>query len=86
MQKLLLWIGLSIFIGWIIAMSVNYGIYNEATDPALISPFVDGILFMALMLGIYFIVWWTFTKKPAAATIQLAAGAVLSLTAAFLLI
>ncbi|CAM3826495.1 hypothetical protein ALCH109712_06380 [Alkalicoccus chagannorensis] len=80
------WTGLVLFAGWLAAMAVNYGIYNESTDPAFISPFWDGIVFMLLMLGVYHLIWKSFMYKPSTASIQLAAGGALSLTAALLLL
>ncbi|WP_147803536.1 hypothetical protein [Alkalicoccus halolimnae] len=82
MQKLLLWVGLSILIGWIAAMSINYGIYNESTDPAFISPFIDGIIFMVLMVGLYFYLWRTFMKNPSSASLQMTGVGVLAIAAA----
>ncbi|MGJ9382577.1 hypothetical protein CR203_10600 [Salipaludibacillus neizhouensis] len=78
MEKLIKWIGLGIFIGWSLAILVNYSIYMHATSQlTLVHPMVDGILFMALMFGIYVFIWRSVRKKVSIASFQLGAfGAV----------
>lgn len=72
MEKLIKWIGLGIFIGWSIAILVNYSIYQHATSQlTFVHPMVDGILFMAIIFGVYVVVWKSFRKKQSTATLQL---------------
>lgn len=85
MQKLLFWIGAAILGGWILALVVNFSVYQEVTTYYMvIHPLVDGILFMAIMFGIYMLVWRTFLKKPQTATIQLASLGTVFMVLAFI--
>lgn len=86
MNRLVTIIGLTIFIGWTAALIVNYSIYSEDPGPALTTPFFDGILFMALMLGMYFFLWKMYQAKQQTATIMLSAGGVLALIGAVILL
>lgn len=83
MERLIKWIGIGVFLGWTIAILVNYSIYQHATKQlTFIHPIVDGILFMAMMLVVYLFVWRTFKRNPSTASIQLIVLGVLSLSAA----
>ncbi|QKS71818.1 hypothetical protein FLK61_34685 [Paenalkalicoccus suaedae] len=86
MKRLIFWIGLSIFIGWSISILVNYPVYVQQTNYTLINSMVEGILFMAVMLGIYFFIIRTVEKKPNLASIQLLVGGVASLILAVVLL
>ena len=86
MKRLLLFLGIGIFIGWTIAMISNYNIYRETTaQPLLFSPLVDGIVFMAIMLGLYFVIISLYNKKPANASYVLVILGALSLAFAIFL-
>lgn len=85
MDRLIKWIGIGIFLGWSIAILVNYSIYQHATKQlTLIHPIIDGILFMALMFVIYLFVWRTYRRSPSTGNIQLAVLGVLSLSMAII--
>lgn len=86
MSRLVRWIGLTIFIGWTVALLVNYSIYSEDPGPALTTPFFDGILFMALMLAMYFIIWRVYQAKQQTATMVLSIGGAVALAGAVLLL
>ncbi|SDN60476.1 hypothetical protein [Alkalicoccus daliensis] len=80
MNRLVMWIGITIFLGWTAAMIVNYGIYSQDPGPAVITPFFDGILFMALMLGMYFLIYYIYQTRRRLATM------ILSITGAVVLV
>ncbi|WP_280769359.1 hypothetical protein [Salipaludibacillus daqingensis] len=83
MERLLKWIGIAIFLGWTIALLVNYSIYQHVTlQLTLIHPVIDGILFMVLMFATYLFVWRTFRRNNSTASIQLAVLGVLSISLA----
>jgi mannose/fructose/N-acetylgalactosamine-specific phosphotransferase system component IID len=85
MKQLLKWIGISIFLGWTIAILVNYSIYQHATTQlTLIDPIVDGILFMLVMFAVYLFIWRTYKSNPSTASIQIAVLGVLSMSLAFM--
>ncbi|WP_078595225.1 hypothetical protein [Evansella clarkii] len=73
MKKLLLYIGIGLFTGWIIAMVSNFQIYRETTQqPILFSPLIDGIVFMAIMLILYLGIIGLYNRRPANASYALA--------------
>jgi hypothetical protein len=83
MERLLKWIGLSIFIGWTAAILVNYSIYQHATTQlTFVHPIVDGIIFMLIMLGVYIYIWKSYKKKRTTATVQLGIFGALSIVLA----
>ncbi|PYZ93599.1 hypothetical protein CR194_10580 [Salipaludibacillus keqinensis] len=83
MERLLKWIGIGIFLGWSVAILVNYSIYQHATTQlTFIHPIVDGILFMGLMFGLYLMIWKSHKKKTSTATMQLGVLGVLSMVLA----
>ncbi|WP_444683938.1 hypothetical protein [Alkalicoccus luteus] len=86
MKRLAMMIGIIIFAGWTVAMLVNYGIYAASDDPAFFSPLVDGILFMAVMFGLYLLLFNVYQSNRKAATIQLVAGGSLALIGAVVLL
>ncbi|ADU31245.1 hypothetical protein [Evansella cellulosilytica] len=84
MNKLLKYIGVGIFVGWSIAMLVNYSIYEYTTmQTTLFHPIIDGILFMALMVGIYFLSIFLYKNKEANASILLGILGVIAISIAF---
>ena len=78
MERFMRWIGLGILIGWTTALLVNFETYqNVSTNLTVISPLVDGLLFMVIMFGLYVAVWKTAVKNHKAASWQLGlAGAI----------
>ncbi|MCR6095701.1 hypothetical protein HXA31_10160 [Salipaludibacillus agaradhaerens] len=87
MEKLLKWIGLAIFLGWTVAILANFSVYQHSTrDTAGLNPMVEGILFMAMMLGVYIIIWKSFEKNRQVASIQLVVLGCISLGIAVLLL
>ncbi|WP_096189485.1 hypothetical protein [Evansella halocellulosilytica] len=72
MKKLIQCIGIGIFVGWAIALIVNFPIYQHTASLAtLFHPIVDGILFMGFMLLLYFVVFGLYNKKEKAASVGL---------------
>ncbi|NJP36796.1 hypothetical protein [Alkalicoccus luteus] len=86
MKRLAMMIGITIFVGWTIAMLVNYSIYAASDDPSFFSPLVDGILFMAVMFGLYLLLYNVYQSNRKMATIQLVAGGSLALIGAVVLL
>ncbi|MCR6111461.1 hypothetical protein HXA35_14015 [Bacillus sp. A301a_S52] len=87
MEKLLKWIGLAIFLGWTVAILANFSVYQHSTrDTAGLNPMLEGILFMAMMLGVYVVIWKSFEKNRNVASIQLVMLGFISLGIAIFLI
>jgi len=87
MHKLLRWIGIGLFLGWTMAILVNYSIYQHSTSQlTLIHPIVDGILFMAVLLVVYLFMIRSFKRNPPSASIQLGVLGVFSISVAILFI
>ncbi|PRO64873.1 hypothetical protein [Alkalicoccus urumqiensis] len=85
MKRLTFWIGMVIFLGWTLAMTLNYSIYAGSSEGALVSDFIDGILFMLLMLGLYFLLLAVYRAKQQTAVILLTAGGTAAIIAAVFL-
>ncbi|MFA9555903.1 hypothetical protein ACERII_01150 [Evansella sp. AB-rgal1] len=84
MDRVLRYTGIFVFIGWTIAILVNFPIYQYTTKQAtLFHPIVDGVLFMAIMLVIYFVIIKLYKNKQSFASIGLAFLGVISLAMAF---
>ncbi|MBU9721871.1 MULTISPECIES: hypothetical protein [Bacillaceae] len=86
MKKLLNYIGIGLFVGWSIAILVNFSIYQHTTTQAtLLHPIFDAILFMGIMVGIYFLSMRMYQKKEAAVSILLTVLGAASLVFALIL-
>lgn len=84
MQRLILWIGLGILLGWTAALIINFETYqNVSTNLTVISPFVDGIIFMIVMFSLYVVVWKTAVKNKKTASWQLGIAGALAMAFAF---
>lgn len=85
MQKLLMWIGLGVLGGWILALLVNFTVYQEvSTYYMVIHPLLDGIIFMTVMFGAYLLVWRSYKKSVKTATIQLSSLGIFFMVLAFI--
>lgn len=85
MQKLLMWIGIGVLGGWIVALLVNFSVYQEvSTYYMVIHPLVDGILFMAVMFGAYLLIWRSYKKNLKTATIQAGSLGIFFMVLAFI--
>ncbi|UCZ52059.1 hypothetical protein LGQ02_14545 [Bacillus shivajii] len=72
MKKLIQFIGIGIFVGWAIALIVNFSIYQHTASMAtLFHPIVDGILFMGIMLLLYFVIFVLYNRNSVTASIGL---------------
>nr|WP_090889190.1 hypothetical protein [Evansella caseinilytica] len=80
MKKFLRYIGIGVFLGWSVALLVNFSIYQHTTyQETWVHPVVDGILFMAVMLALYFGMLTLYEKKQAGASVALAVLGVFSI-------
>ncbi|MDG5786812.1 hypothetical protein QA612_04855 [Evansella sp. AB-P1] len=72
MKHVLKYSGLIIFIGWTIAILVNFSIYQHTTTQlTLFHPIIDGILFMLVMLLMYYGIIKLYHHKPQFASVGL---------------
>src|SRR5690554_2921120 len=79
------YMGIGIFIGWVIAILVNYNIYEHTTSQAtFFHPILDAILFMAMMLLLFFIITQLYNNKESFASIVLTVLGIISIALAFI--
>ncbi|MDQ0256550.1 riboflavin transporter FmnP [Evansella vedderi] len=83
MNKLIKYIGIGLLVGWVVALIANFTIYQETTmQLTFIHPIVDGILFMAVMIAIYFAVVSLYRKNESQASIVLGTVGTISMVLA----
>ncbi|GEL09241.1 hypothetical protein [Salisediminibacterium halotolerans] len=84
MQRLIFWIGLSLLLGWTAALLINFETYqNVTTNLTVISPLIDGLIFMLVMFALYVAVWQTAVKNKKTASWQLGIAGALAMALAF---
>lgn len=85
MYRAVYYMGMIIFVGWVIGILVNFQIYVHTTSlTSFLHPVVDAILFMAVLLLLFFAIVFINRKKADFATIILLTIGILSVVFAML--
>lgn len=72
MKRIILLIGIIMFVGWTIALVANYKIYEYTTEQVtLFHPVIDGIILMLAMLFLFFVVYHLYEKRKGIASFVL---------------
>lgn len=87
MDKFLKYIGIGLFVGWIIALIANYSIYQYTTiQITFIHPIVDATIFMGILIAIYFLAMALYKKSKNSASLLLAGCGIVSVVLAVVFI